>query len=249
MPPPPPAPPARAGARPRRPDGAPGGGPRVAWLAGATGLVGSHLLTRLLDAPHVGAVHALVRRLPDVPRTHPRLHYHPVDLDHLPVLPACDDVFIALGTTLAVAGSKAAFRHVDFDLVLTVARAARDAGATRLALVSAMGADAGSPVFYNRVKGEAEAAVRALGFPQLVVAQPSLLLGDREALGQPARQAEGWVARLAGPLSPWLPRAVRPLAADAVAAALVAAMAVDRPGDARLSSAAMQPRRARSASG
>lgn len=214
---------------------------RVAWLAGATGLVGTQLLTRLLDQPHVGAVHALVRRLPDVPRTHSKLQYHPVDFDHLPVLPACDDVYIALGTTIAVAGSRPAFRKVDFDTVVAVARAARAAGATRLALVSAFGADAGSTVFYNQVKGEAEDAVLALGFPQVAIAQPSLLLGDRDALGQPHRRGEGLFAKLAAPLSGLLPRAIRPIPADAVAATLVDALAVDTPGVRRHSSRAMQP--------
>jgi len=104
--------------------------------------------------------------------------------------PAVDDVFIALGTTIKVAGSREAFRAVDFDAVVAVARAARAAGATRLGVVSAMGADSRSPVFYNRVKGEMEDAVQGLGFETVVIARPSLLAGDRTALKQAPRPGE-----------------------------------------------------------
>lgn len=214
---------------------------RVAWIAGSSGLVGSALLARLLDDPHTGAVHALVRKLPDHPRSHLVLQYHPVDFDHLPVLPPPHDVFIALGTTLKVAGSQAAFRRVDFDAVVSTARAARAAGATRVALVSALGADATAAAFYNRVKGEAEAAVAALGFDVAVFAQPSLLLGDRDALGQPERTAERWAERLLSPVSAWIPKAIRPIPADRVAAALLETLRTRGPGVHRLSSRAMQP--------
>ena len=112
--------------------------------------------------------------------------------------PPVDDVFITLGTTIKVAGSQAAFRQVDFAFVVNTARAARVAGATRLAVVSALGADAKSRVFYNRVKGEMEAAIAQLGYKSVVIAQPSLLLGDRAALGQPVRSSEVWAARLLG---------------------------------------------------
>ena len=87
---------------------------------------------------------------------------HWVDFARLPaVFPTVDDVFIALGTTIKVARSEAAFRQVDFDFVVNTARAARAAGATRLAVVSALGADAESHIFYNRVKGEDAGRYRA----------------------------------------------------------------------------------------
>jgi uncharacterized protein YbjT (DUF2867 family) len=125
--------------------------PRVALHAGATGLSGRALLDLLLESPHYRQVQVLLRRsvlsFPD----HARLHARVVDFDHIPALPAIDDVFIALGTTIKVAGSEAAFRRVDFDAVLNTARAARAAGAKRLLVVSALGADPGSRVFYNRV--------------------------------------------------------------------------------------------------
>jgi uncharacterized protein YbjT (DUF2867 family) len=93
--------------------------------------------------------------------------------------------------------------------VVAVARAARAVGATRLAVVSALGADARSPVFYNRVKGEMQDAIGHLGYGTLVIAQPSLLMGDRAALGQPVRNVEMLAAGLLRPLMGWIPRGVR----------------------------------------
>jgi uncharacterized protein YbjT (DUF2867 family) len=128
--------------------------PRIALLAGATGLVGRALLSMLLAAKRYRSVHVLLRRVaPDI-EANAKLKVHLVDFARLPAdFPTVDDVFIALGTTIKVAGSEAAFRQVDFDFVVNTARAARAAGATRLAVVSALGADAKSRVFYNRVKG------------------------------------------------------------------------------------------------
>jgi len=215
---------------------------RKALLVGASGLVGRALLARLLAEPGYGEVHALLRRpIADWPQ-HPRLHTQQVDFTALPKLPPLDDAFIALGTTLKQAGSQAAFRAVDFDAVLASARAARAAGAKALCLVSALGADAKSTVFYSRVKGEAERALQGLGFERLVIARPSLLLGDRAALGQPGRAGEGVATRLLRPLAGLLPRAVRPIAAADVARALVAAAQQLQPGVHILNSAHMQPR-------
>lgn len=145
-------------------------------------------------------------------------------------LPRLDLAISALGTTLASAGSREAFRAVDFDAVLTVARAARQAGATRFGLVSALGADPRSAVFYNRVKGEAELALERLGFEQLVIVQPSLLLGNREALGQRHRPGEAIAQRLAPWLAPLTPARYRPVAAEQVAAGLLQALATRGPG-------------------
>ncbi len=212
---------------------------RRALLAGATGLVGRAMLPLLLRGH--ASVDLLLRRAAPELGADPRLSPHIVDFAKLPeAFPAVDDVFIALGTTIAVAGSQAAFRAVDFDAVVAIARAARAAGATRLALVSALGADAGSRVFYNRVKGETEAAVAGLGYESVAIAQPSLLLGDREALGQPSRSLEALAMRFARPLSWVVPRSVRPIAAADVAAALVAATARGAPGVHLLASGDMQ---------
>lgn len=213
---------------------------RRVLLAGGSGLVGRALLERLLADPGVSSLLALRRRAGSGWPSHAKLQVLDVDFAALPILPSLDEVFIALGTTIRQAGSQAAFRAVDYEAVLTTARAAQAAGASRVYLVSAMGADAGSAVFYNRVKGEAEEAVGALGFESTVLARPSLLKGDRAALGQPARAGEGWALRLFAPLGALLPAGLRPIAADDVAAALVSAAREPQPGLRVLSSAAMQ---------
>src|SRR4051812_21441399 len=110
---------------------------RTVLLAGATGLVGCEILTGLLADSGVREVHTLARR--ELALRHPKLAQHKVDFGSVPSLPPVDEVYLALGTTIKVAGSQAAFRAVDHDANLAVARAARTAGARRLGLVSAMG--------------------------------------------------------------------------------------------------------------
>ena len=215
--------------------------PRTALLAGATGLVGSALLSLLLASKHYRGVHVLLRRAAPGIKVSPKLKVHQVDFGMLPAaFPTVDDVFITLGTTIKIAGSEAAFREVDFAFVVNTARAARAAGATRLAVVSAVGADAKSRVFYNRVKGEMEAAIAQLGYTSVVIAQPSLLLGDRAALRQPVRSLEVWAVRLLGPMRWMLPKGVRPIRARAVASALLTAMLTAKPGVIVVKSGAMQ---------
>jgi uncharacterized protein YbjT (DUF2867 family) len=194
----------------------------------------------LLESPCYKRVHILLRRtVPDLP-AHAKLEVHMVDFERLPALPAVDDVFIALGTTIKVAGSQAAFRRVDFDAVLNTARAGRVTGAKRLLVVSGLGADPRSRVFYNRVKGEMELAVAALGYESVVIAQPSLLVGDRAALGQPPRAGEEWAMRLLRPVLRWVPRSVRPIRGDVVARSMLRAALDGTPGVTVLSSSEMQ---------
>jgi uncharacterized protein YbjT (DUF2867 family) len=188
----------------------------------------------------------LVRRIVPGMTADSRSTFHTVDFAHLPEpLPAVDDAYIALGTTIKAAGSEAAFRRVDFDFVVNTARAARAAGATRLAVVSALGANARSRVFYNRVKGEMQAAIAQLGFESVLIAQPSLLMGDRAALGQPVRSGEVWATRLLAPVMWMVPRNVRPIPALTVAGAMLTATLAGRPGVHVLSSARMQAGAAR----
>jgi uncharacterized protein YbjT (DUF2867 family) len=214
---------------------------RTALLAGATGLVGRALLSLLLASKHYRGVHVLLRRAAPGIKASPKLKVRHVDFAALPAaFPRVDDVFITLGTTIKVAGSEAAFRQVDFGFVVNTARAARAAGATRLAVVSALGADANSRVFYNRVKGEMEAAIAQLGYRSIVIARPSLLLGDRAALGQPVRSREVWTARLLGPMTWMVPKGLRPIQARAVASALLTAILAAKPGVRVLKSGAMQ---------
>jgi uncharacterized protein YbjT (DUF2867 family) len=143
------------------------------------------------------------------------------DFTTLPPLPAHDEVYLALGTTIKAAGSRPAFRAVDFDANLSVARAALAAGARRAGLVSAMGANAKSTIFYNRVKGEIEEALAQLSFDGLVIARPSLLLGDRAALGQPIRPAKQVATILSKLFHPLIPVNYRPIAAARVARAML----------------------------
>jgi len=206
-------------------------------LAGATGLVGGLLLEGLLADTSVGEVQVLGRR-PVSPR-HPKIRMHVVDFRAIPRLPAADEVYLALGTTIRVAGSREAFRAVDFDANLAVANAALAAGARRIGLVSAMAANARSAVFYNRVKGELEDAILGLRAEATVVARPSLLLGDRQRLGQPARRGEALATLIMKPLGVILPRKVRPVLATKVARALLGTVPVTQ-GVRILSSAELQ---------
>jgi uncharacterized protein YbjT (DUF2867 family) len=203
-------------------------------LAGATGLVGRAFASQW-QGP--GTLHLLVRR--EMPAPGPLQRVHVVDFSALPALPAADAAVCALGTTLRVAGSQAAFRAVDFDAVLAFARAARAAGARRLAVVSSLGADRQSSTFYSRVKGEMEVAVAGLGYDSVIVARPSLLTGDRSALAQPLRVGERAAQWLAAPLSPLIPLAWRPIAAATVARALARAIGDAEPGLRILDSAAL----------
>lgn len=205
----------------------------LALLAGATGLVGREIA---LQWP--GPMQLLVRRPLALPR--PGLALQVVDFTALPAVPPAEVAFCALGTTIKVAGSQAAFRAVDFGAVLAYAQACRAAGVRRFGVVSALGASARSGSFYSHVKGEAEDALRAVGFEHLVIARPSLLLGDRHALGQPARAGEQWGERLAGWLGPLVPRGLRPIAAATVARALVRTVPVAASGVTVLDSAALQ---------
>jgi uncharacterized protein YbjT (DUF2867 family) len=199
---------------------------RKVLIAGASGLVGSRILRLLLADASVGAVHAVCRRALAI--AHPKLTLHVVDFRKLPALPSVDEVHLALGTTIRVAGSQPAFRAVDLDANLAVAKAGVAAGARRIALVSAIGANASSSIFYNRVKGELEEALVRLPLEALVIARPSLLLGDRDALEQPARVSEKLAGRLLPLVEPLLPSRYRPVGADAVATALLATLPTAR---------------------
>lgn len=192
---------------------------RVVLLAGATGLVGGHILKLLINNPGVTCIHALSRKPLSV--SHPKLQVHLVDFTSLPPLPHADEAYLSLGTTIKVAGSKEAFRAVDFDANLAVAQAAILAGVTRIGLVSAGGANAKSSMFYTRVKGELEDALRALPLTTLVIARPSLLLNYRHGLGQPVRLGEILSIPIGRLLSPFLPGAYKPVKAQAVARSLL----------------------------
>lgn len=214
---------------------------RVALVAGATGLVGREVLAALLADKHYRTVHTVGRRTLDLQS--PKLVQHTVDFGaagQLAALPPVDDVFVALGTTIKVAGSQAAFRAIDFDAVVALARATHARGATKFGVVSAMGADAKSPIFYNRVKGEMEDALAGMGFPHLVIVRPSMLAGDRASLRQATRSGEQMALVFTKILKPLIPSNYRSVAANDVAAALVHAVQTAGPGTTRLLSGALQ---------
>ena len=201
---------------------------RTALLAGATGLVGSAVLTRLLASPRYRKVVVLVRR--PVGAMAPKLEQQVVDFGRIeshPLAVAVDDVFCCLGTTIKVAGSQAAFRQVDHDYPVALARMAAGNGAKRFAMISSLGADAGSSVFYNRVKGETEADVAALALPHYWFLRPSLLAGQRAETRVGERIGLA-VAGLIGPLMVGSLRRYRAIHADTVAAAMLALAASDR---------------------
>jgi uncharacterized protein YbjT (DUF2867 family) len=152
--------------------------PQHILLAGATGLTGEHLLDRLLNEPTVSRVLAPSRR---PLAAHPHLE-NPVGEFNalLPTLGGQVDIaFCCLGSTIKQAGSQEAFRAVDKDMVVAFGKRARDLGARHLLVISAVNADPESSIFYSRVKGETEAALQDQDWPQLTIARPSLLLGER----------------------------------------------------------------------
>lgn len=213
---------------------------RTALVIGASGLVGRELLRQLTaSGSSYTTVHALLRKpIEPAPQG---VQMHVVDFAHLPSsLPAADDLYCALGTTIKVAGSKEAFRAVDFDAVIDSARAAHAAGVKRVAVVSALGADAHSRVFYNQVKGEMEAALRVLRFERLVIARPSLLAGARETLDQAPRLGEQLSLMLLRPIGGLLPASIRPIDAAVVARAMCVALSTDGPAAQVIESAALQ---------
>jgi len=195
---------------------------RTALLLGATGLVGGHCLELLLCDDAYERIVTLSRRA--VRREHQKLTSHVVHFDELeasaPSFQA-QDLFCCLGTTIKQAGSREAFRRVDFDLPLAAARLALSRGTEQFLLVSSLGADARSSIFYSRVKGELEEAVSQLPFRAVNIFRPSLLTGERAAV-RPGERAAETLSRvfgftLVGPL-----RKYHPIAAHRVAAAMLA---------------------------
>ena len=164
---------------------------RIAWVFGPTGLIGSHLLEFLSQNEKYSRIHVFTRR--DTGFSHPKVQIHIVDFQKLEselekIEPG--DLFCCLGTTMKRAGSKEAFRFVDYHLPVEAARIAYEKGGEKYLIVTAMGADTSSVIFYNQVKGETERDIQKYPFKQIAILRPSLLLGDRnenrigEGIGQ-----------------------------------------------------------------
>ncbi len=210
--------------------------PRRALVLGATGLVGRELLRQLLDDPAFRQIVVVARRATGV--VHPKLDEHLLDLarmDQRPALFAVDTIFCALGTTIKVAGSQEAFRRVDHEYPIAAAKLGLAAGAQHFLLVSSLGANPKSRVFYSRVKGEVERDLTALPYPSITIARPSLLAGDRGEfrLGEQLALRFGWL----------MPPGIRPIPAADVAGALIEAGREQAPGVHILESRAMRVRR------
>jgi uncharacterized protein YbjT (DUF2867 family) len=189
---------------------------RIVMVAGGTGLVGRECLRLLSNDPAVDEVRALVRRSLPAEIAGPRVRECRIDFDHLDSNPdwfEVNTVFCALGTTMSKAGSREAFRRVDYEYPLAIARKAHERGANHFLLVSAAGANSRSRIFYNQVKGELEEAVQQLGYASVTIARPSLLLGVRQEqrLGEEVAKRLGWI----------LPPRWAPVHASQVASALV----------------------------
>lgn len=204
--------------------------PRSALLLGGTGLVGRSCLALLLEDSRYATVHTITRS--PLLQQHPKLHSHVVPFAELAQAVAelrVDDVFCCLGTTIKKAGSQEAFRQVDYEYPLCAARSAAHSGARQFLIVTAVGADPGSRIFYNRVKGEVERAIGELPLPTVHVLRPSMLLGERSE--QRVGEAIGQVAmRLVQPLMLGGARKYRAIAGETVARALLALAAQERPG-------------------
>lgn len=204
-------------------------------LFGSTGLVGQEVLALALADPRVSAVVTPVRRA--VP-ARGKLVAPVVDFGRLPEAAAwwqAGAAICALGTTLRAAGSREAFRTVDRDYVLAVARLARRHGTPAFVLGSSMGADPGSRVFYTRVKGEAEQAVAGLGFPSLTILRPGLIGGTRRE----RRPAEWLTGLVLSRLAPVLPRGLRVNPAARIAQAMLEAALEAAPGERIIPSSAL----------
>jgi len=191
-------------------------------IAGATGLVGRAVLSQALADPTITRIVAPTRR-PLEWVVDPRLDNPVVDFDALPDATwwGVDAAICTLGTTRKQAGSDEAFRKVDFDYVLAVARAALAHGAATFVLVSSVGAKAGSSFLYLRTKGEIEAAVAALGYRSFTIVRPAGLVGKREN----PRGMEAFANGFTRAVSLVVPRRYRPVAAERVAKTLLAALA------------------------
>ncbi|MGV3559446.1 oxidoreductase [Larkinella arboricola] len=188
---------------------------KTALVVGATGLVGNALTHRLLDSSAYEKVKVLVRH--SLGWQHPRLQEIQYDFEHPNgLLVQADDIFCCLGTTMKKAGSREAFKKVDYQYPLDIAKRALVNQAQQFMLVSSMGADPRSSFFYSRVKGNLERDLKALNYPALLIFRPSLLVGDRKEFRLGERISEG-LMKVWNPLIPSKYKAVR---AESVANAM-----------------------------
>jgi len=201
---------------------------KTAILAGATGLIGGQLLDLLLNSSRYTSVIAISRRPLDV--SHPKLRNVVADVTSLGQYKdqlAADDVFCCLGTTMRQAKTKEAFRQVDFDYPVLVAKLSRERGARQFLLVSSLGANKSSFIFYNQVKGLTEEAITSIGFESLHTLRPSLLVGPRTE-HRAGEDAAKWFYGVFGLL---IPRKYKAIESVTVARAMLALAAQEQKGN------------------
>lgn len=191
---------------------------KTALIIGATGLVGNLLTRQLVDSPIYEKVKVLVRK--SLPWQHPRLQEVQFDFDHPNgLVTQADDIFCCLGTTIKKAGSQEAFKKVDYQYPLDIARLGLANGAKQFAIVTAMGADSKSMFFYSRVKGDVERDLGALNYPTLLIFRPSLLMGNRRQ--EDSRLGERIAESVMGFLNPIIPDKYKGVQAGKVANAML----------------------------
>lgn len=191
---------------------------KVALIVGATGLIGKQLLQQLVTDDYYQVVKAVTRK--PIALKHPKLVNIVSDFEYLNNISAqlkADDVYCCLGTTIKQAGTKEAFKKVDYDYPLEIGRLAKELGASEYLLVSALGANPKSKIFYNGVKGQTEDAIRDLGFDSFHIFRPSLLLGDR-AESRSGEQAAKIFYKIFGSL---IPKKFKAISSAAVANAMI----------------------------
>ena len=194
-------------------------------LLGATGLVGRECLRLLGADSEVTRIIVPVRQRLDSPSLLPKVEEEIVNFDALverPELFRVDQIFCTLGTTIRQAGSQSAFRRVDYEYPLVAAKLGAEGGARHFLVVTAVGASSTSRMFYSRVKGELEDALRTMPYRSVTIVRPSLLVGDRKPprVGEEIGKRFGWIA----------PGKYKPVAASTVAAALTQSARDDQPG-------------------
>jgi uncharacterized protein YbjT (DUF2867 family) len=210
-------------------------GTRSALLFGATGLVGAHALGLLARDERFRRVVVLTRRPLTAEDLPAKVETRVVDFEKPETfgsLEGIDAALCALGTTIKKAGSKEAFRRVDFGYTMAVAKRAREAGVGRFLVVTSMGTSPKSRLFYSRVKGELEEALKGLGFPYLGILRPSFLDGHRAEY----RAAEHFAIQL-GFL---MPKKYKPIHGRVVAAAMIERAAAETTGVEIIESDALQ---------
>jgi uncharacterized protein YbjT (DUF2867 family) len=192
---------------------------KSALILGATGLTGSHLLDLLVN--HIGytIIKTPGRRAPEI--KHPKIHFQQIDLEqnlvNHPELFDVDEVFVCIGTTQKKTPDKAAYRNIDYGIPLQAAKMAKKAGIQTFQVISALGADTGSRVFYNRLKGEMERDVMGVGIPFTYFLRPALIVGNRQEF----RLGEGLAKSFFQLINPMIPEAYRSIDAHDIACAMV----------------------------